>query len=299
MECDCLLPYQGEAFYWGSLAEPMSCIVGAFHANYHTTPGKYEHRMGTIEGGAMAILAGAGPMGLGAVDYAIHGGRAPSLLIVTDIDDERLARAASLITPEEAKKHGVDLRYINTAGMEAPAAYMKELTGKDGFDDVFVFAPVAPVVEMADAILGRDGCLNFFAGPTNPEFSAKFNFYNVHYAATHIVGTSGGNNEDLIESIRLMEQQKVNPSCMITHIGGLNADAQTTIDLPNIPGGKKLIYTHVTLPLTAIADFRAEAEKDSAHAALFADLADICEANNNLWCPEAEKRLLQDVDFTL
>ena len=299
MECDCLLPYQGEAFYWGSLAEPMSCIVGAFHANYHTDPGKYEHRMGTIEGGAMAILAGAGPMGLGAVDYAIHGGRPPSLLIVTDIDAERLSRAASLITPEEAKKHGVDLRYINTADLESPVEYMKGLAKGDGFDDVFVFAPVASVVEMADAILGRDGCLNFFAGPTNPNFSASFNFYNVHYASTHIVGTSGGNNEDLIESLRLMEQQKVNPSCMITHIGGLDADAQTTIDLPKIPGGKKLIYTHVTLPLTAIADFRAQAEKGGQHAELFADLADICESNNNLWCPEAEKRLLRDVDFTM
>ena len=299
MECDCLLPYQGEAFYWGSLAEPMSCIVGAFHANYHTDPGKYELRMGTIEGGAMAILAGAGPMGLGAVDYAIHGGRPPSLLIVTDIDAERLSRAASLITPEEAKKHGVDLRYINTADLESPVEYMKGLAKGDGFDDVFVFAPVASVVEMADAILGRDGCLNFFAGPTNPNFSASFNFYNVHYASTHIVGTSGGNNEDLIESLRLMEQQKVNPSCMITHIGGLDADAQTTIDLPKIPGGKKLIYTHVTLPLTAIADFRAQAEKGGQHAELFADLADICESNNNLWCPEAEKRLLRDVDFTM
>ncbi|MCI8611269.1 MAG: zinc-binding dehydrogenase [Clostridiales bacterium] len=299
MECDCLLPYQGEAFYWGSLAEPMSCIVGAFHANYHTDPGKYAHRMGTIEGGAMAILAGAGPMGLGAVDYAIHGGRPPSLLIVTDIDTDRLSRAASLITPEEAKKHGVDLRYINTADIENPVDYMKELTGKDGFDDVFVFAPVAPVVEMADAILGRDGCLNFFAGPTNPSFSASFNFYNVHYASTHIVGTSGGNNEDLIESLRLMEQKKVNPSCMITHIGGLDADAQTTIELPSIPGGKKLIYTHVTLPLTAIANFRAQAEKGGQHAALFADLADICEGNNNLWCPEAEQRLLRDVDLSI
>ena len=39
MECNCLLPYNGEAFYWGSLTEPMSCIVGAFHANYHTTAG--------------------------------------------------------------------------------------------------------------------------------------------------------------------------------------------------------------------------------------------------------------------
>lgn len=247
----------------------------------------------------MAILAGAGPMGLGAVDYAIHGGRPPSLLIVTDIDTDRLSRAASLITPEDAKKHGVDLRYINTADLENPVEYMKALTGGRGFDDVFVFAPVAPVVEMADAILGRDGCLNFFAGPTNPSFSASFNFYNVHYASTHIVGTSGGNNADLIESLRLMEQQKVNPSCMITHIGGLDADAQTTIDLPNIPGGKKLIYTHVTLPLTAIADFRVQAEKGGQHATLFADLADICEGNNNLWCPQAEKRLLRDVDFSM
>ena len=40
MECGCLLPYKGEAFYYGSLSEPMSCIVGAFHACYHTTPGK-------------------------------------------------------------------------------------------------------------------------------------------------------------------------------------------------------------------------------------------------------------------
>ena len=153
MECNCLLPYQGEAFYWGSLAEPMSCIVGAFHANYHTDPGKYAHRMGTIEGGAMAILAGAGPMGLGAVDYAIHGRRPPALLIVTDIDTDRLARAASLITPEEAKRNGVDLRYINTADIESPVEYMKGLTGKDGFDDVFVFAPVAPVVEMYTMLL--------------------------------------------------------------------------------------------------------------------------------------------------
>jgi len=52
---------------------------------------------------------------------------------------------------------------------------------------VFVFAPVRAVVEQGDAILAFDGCLNFFAGPNDPEFSAKLNFYNVHYAYTHIV----------------------------------------------------------------------------------------------------------------
>ncbi len=295
MECGCLLPYNGEAFYWGSLAEPMSCIVGGFHANYHTTNGSYVHKMGTVERGNMAILAGAGPMGLGAVDYAIHGGRPPRLLVVTDIDDARLERAASLITPEDAKEYGVDLRYINTTKLENPVEEMKALTGGDGFDDIFVYAPVQSVVEMADAMLGRDGCLNFFAGPTNAQFSAMFNFYNVHYASTHIVGTSGGNTDDMKESLALMEQQMINPSCMITHVGGLSAAPQTTLDLPKIPGGKKLIYTHIELPLTAIADFGKLAAEGGEHAELYADLDKICTANNGLWCPEAEKRILKEV----
>ena len=38
MEADSLLQYDGEAFYPASLSEPMSCIVGAFHASYHVPP---------------------------------------------------------------------------------------------------------------------------------------------------------------------------------------------------------------------------------------------------------------------
>ncbi|HBR02021.1 MAG TPA: L-sorbose 1-phosphate reductase, partial [Ruminiclostridium sp.] len=86
MELGCLLPYDGEAFFHGSLAEPMSCITGTFHANYHVAQGTYNHHMGIKEGGNMAILAGVGPMGLGAIDYAIHCDRKPRLLVVTDID---------------------------------------------------------------------------------------------------------------------------------------------------------------------------------------------------------------------
>ena len=39
MECDCLLPYDGEGYFLASLSEPMSCIIGAFHASYHTLSG--------------------------------------------------------------------------------------------------------------------------------------------------------------------------------------------------------------------------------------------------------------------
>ena len=288
MERGCLLPYKGDAFYFGSLGEPMSCIVGGFHVNYHTTPGSYEHQMGIVEGGNMALLAGVGPMGLGAIDYALHGPRRPALLVVTDIDPARLARAASIYSTEEAAGQGVKLIYLNTTGLQDVPAKLLELTDGKGYNDVYVYAPVAAVVEQADKILGFDGCLNFFAGPTNTAFTAQYNFYNVHYNATHVAGNSGGNTDDLIESLELMASGALNPSAMITHIGGLDAVIETTLHLPKIPGGKKLIYTQISLPLTAIADFR----KFGADNAVFARLADIVGKNNNLWCAEAEKYLL-------
>ena len=288
METKCLLHYNGEAFFYGSLAEPMSCIVGAFHAQYHTTNGSYVHKMGIKDGGYLAILAGAGPMGLGAVDYAVHGPIKPKKLVVTDIDDARLERAASIFTVEEAAKHGVELIYLNTK--DKTADDLKALTDGSGFDDVFVYAPVRPVVEMANDILGRDGCLNFFAGPVDSQFKAEFNFYNVHYASTHVVGTSGGNTDDMIESLRMMESGSLNPAAMITHIGGLNASVETTLNLPNIKGGKKLIYTNIELPLTAIADFEELGKTNE----MFAKLAEIVKRHNGLWNAEAEKYLLEN-----
>ena len=288
METGSLLAYKGEAFFHGSLAEPVSCVIGAFHAQYHTTNGCYEHKMGIVEGGKMAILAGVGPMGLGAVDYAIHGPRRPSLLVVTDIDDARLARAATLYTVEDAKANGVELVYLNTGCPDAVEKLM-QLSGNTGYDDVLCFAPVRPVVEQGDRILGRDGCLNFFAGPLDPQFRAEFNFYNVHYASTHIVGTSGGNTDDMREALELMAAGKINPAGMVTHVGGIDAVIPTTLNLPNIKGGKKLIYTGINMPLTAIADFAELGKTDP----LFAKLAKIVEKSNMLWSAEAEQALLE------
>ena len=204
MELGCLLPFKGEGFYPASLSEPLSCVVGAMHANYHTTPGKYVHDMEIKDGGRMALLASVGPMGLAAINYVLHReDRRPSLLVVTDINQERLDRAASLYTVEFARSRGIELKYVNTA-IADPVALLKELSGGAGYDDVFCFAPVAPVVEQADDILAFDGCLNFFAGPSRAPFKAPFNFYNVHYGSTHVVGTSGGNTDDMKEALHYM-----------------------------------------------------------------------------------------------
>lgn len=288
MECNCLLRYENDAFFYGSLAEPVSCIVAGYHTNYHTNNTTHLHTMGIIEGGNTILMAAAGPMGLGAIDYAIHCDRKPSLLVVTDIDNARLERAASIITVEEAEKCGVKLVYVNTNEVENARDYLMELTGGKGYDDAFVYAPVKPVIELADSVLGFDGCLNFFAGPTNPAFSATFNFYNVHYNFTHICGNSGGNTADMIESIEMMNDGRLNPTAMITHVGGLDAVIDTVLNLDKIPGGKKLIYNFISMPLVALADL-AELGKENP---LYRELAKIVENNNGMWCAEAEKYLL-------
>ena len=188
MELGCLLEYKGRAYYEASLAEPMSCSIGAFNAAYHTKMGVYHHDMGIKKGGKLAILAGAGPMGLGALTYALHRDVRPGMVVVTDINEDRLARAESLFPPKKVKeKDGIDLYFVNTANMADPAA-------------------------------------------------------------------------------------------------------ETTLNLPKIPGGKKLIYTHLTMPLIALTDLRAKGEQDNDPR--YTALADIVDAHNGLWCPEAEEYLL-------
>jgi threonine dehydrogenase-like Zn-dependent dehydrogenase len=232
-------------------------------------------------GGKVAILAGCGPMGLVAIDIALHGDVKPSLVVVTDLSIERLERAKQLFRPEDAKKDGIEFKFVATSDKTE----LLEITGESGYDDVFVYAPVSAVVELADEILGFDGYLNFFAGPLDKKFSANLNFYNVHYVQHHIAGTSGSTTDDMKDIVRLIGEKRITPAVMITHIGGIDAAIDTTIRLPEIPGGIKLIYTHINLPLTTINDFEKLGEADKR----FKALDEIVKRNNGLWCAEAEK----------
>ena len=280
-----LMKLNSDSYFNGSLIEPASCVIRGYKASLHLD----ENLMpvaGIKKGGKVAILAGCGPMGLVAIDIALHGDIKPSMVVVTDLDQARLDRAASIFSAEKAKEDGIELIFSNTSDKDELIA----LSGGTGFDDVFVYAPVPAVVELGDAILGFDGSLNFFAGPLDKKFSANFNFYNVHYAQHHVSGTSGSTPEDMRDIVKLLGENRLDPSVMITHIGGIDAAIDTTVNLPKIPGGKKLIYTHIELPLTALTDFERLGEKD----ARFKTLDELVKANNGLWSAEAEKYLLEN-----
>lgn len=92
--------------------------------------------MGVKPGGNIALLACAGPMGIGAIDYAINGGIQPSRVVVVDIDDKRPAQVQKLLPVELAASKGIELVYVNTKGMSDPVQKLRALTGDVGFDDI-------------------------------------------------------------------------------------------------------------------------------------------------------------------
>lgn len=288
IEKGCLLPYRGESFFEGALVEPLSCVIAGFKANFHLRDrNEYDHTMGVKEHGAMAILGGTGPIGSLAVDYAIHNTRRPDVLIVTGSTQAKLDRSRELYSPEEAQKYGVELHYVLTPkGSDFVEELKKYTPDQQGFDDIFLMVAQEDMVTKAEALLAGDGCLNFFAGPADSKFSARMNFYNLHYNATHFVGTSGSNTQDMKDAIACIEQKTVNLSKIATHILGLNDVCDSILKIPELPGGKKIVYSQKNFPLTDVQNFSDESSVGAA-------LKELVEKNNGLWSAEAEAYFLE------
>lgn len=277
MELDCLIPFEGQAYYEGSLCEPLSCVIAAFDSQFHLIPHTYQPVMGIKNGGSCLIIAGTGPMGLLAIDYALHSDRTPKTLVVTGLEEEKLARARRLYTSED-----VAVQFVNVKDM--PVAEQKQelaRLGGGGFDDVFCMLSVADLVAMGTQLLNPDGCFNQFAGPMDKSFSVPLNFYDVHYNFTHLTGTSGGNAANAAEAARLIAERRVDVAKVVTHVLGLDAAAETTLDQPAIGGGKKLTYTHKSFGRIDLETVDPESE-----------LGQILAAHDGAWSPEAEEWIL-------
>ncbi len=305
IEKGCLLPYHGDTFFEGAVAEPLSCVVAGFKANFHLRDrNDYDYVNGIKVGGNMVIMGGTGPMGMLAVDMAVHGDRRPGLLVVAGRTQEKLDRLKELYPEAEAAQNGVKLVYFNTTGYEDFSVPMREIA-PGGFDDVFVMVADEKVVNQSEKLLGWDGCLNFFAGPIDSGFTAPINFYNIHYNATHYVGTSGSNTQDMIDALALIEKKVISPGKIITHIMGLNAVSETILNFPNVPGGKKISYSGKRYPISAVENIGKNVDNCEKSADLSTngqencgkfeeELGAIVEKNGGIWTREAEEYFLEN-----
>lgn len=286
LERGCLLPYGGDSFFAGSLAEALGCCIRGYKGFYHTDYTNYQRFDGAKKGGKIAILGGAGPMGIGCVELAI-GYAGVNEVVVTDLNQDRLDYAARMCPVENAAKKDVQLHYVNTAGMDDPVQALLDLS-EGGFDDVFVMVPVSALFTMAEKICREDGCINFFAGPPVHDLPGSLNLYRVHYDGIHVVGTAGSIPEDMTDVLTLMEQNKINPGALVSHILGMGAVEETLYALEKPSGAKKVCYNELDIPLVAIDEFETLGKTDPMYAAL----ADIVKKNGGVWFAEAEQYLL-------
>ena len=286
LERGCLLPYEGDSYFAGSLAEALGCCIRGYKGFYHTDYTNYVRTDGAKKGGKIAILGGAGPMGIGCVELAV-GYAGVSQVVVTDLSQDRLDYAAKMCPVDKAAEKGVSLHYVNTSGMEDAAQALIELS-QGGFDDVFVMVPVPALFTMAEKICCEDGCVNFFAGPPVHDLQGSLNLYRVHYDGIHVVGTAGSIPQDMTDVLHLIEENKINPGAIVSHILGLNAAAETLFAMEKPSGAKKVCYNELDLPLIAIADLEELGKTNE----LYRQLDLIVKKNGGMWCAEAEEYLL-------
>lgn len=286
LERGCLLPYKGNGYYKASLVEPIACCLRGYKGMYHIDQDTYDRIEGARRGGKVAILGGAGPMGLATA--ALAGSFAGSAMCaVVDVSEERLKLAERRFTKEASMKNGCELHYVNTSGAVDPAAMLRELAG-GGFDDVFVMVPVPALFTLAEEICAFDGCINFFAGPSDRGLMGSLNIYRVHYDSIHVVGTGGSTPADMMDVVKLIEEDKIDPAIMVSHVLGLN-DYVVTVAAMEKPGGaKKLCYNHIDLPIFEVDSLPELGKTDP----MLAELAKIVASHGGLWCVEAEQYLL-------
>ena len=270
-----LIEWKGEGFYKAALSEPLACIIAAWRAQYHTVKESYKPIYGHKKDGITLLLGGTGAMGLFTILLWKIRASENSKLIIYSRNQEKLNSIAT--------EFSNDKRIFVISDKEKLISNYKEL-----IDDVVVFVPSKETVELGLSLLAYDGCLNMFAGPFDENFTASVNFHSIHYKRHHIVGSSGASREDFEKAISLLENGKLNPSYLITHIGGLSSVGESVKNLPNIGGGKKLIYPHIDFPLTAISDIDTLAENDSR----FVDIAQELKKSNGVWNEKAEKIIL-------
>ena len=94
----------------------------------------------------------------------------------------------------------------------------------------------------------------------------------------------------MVDIIELIEQDKINPGAIVSHILGLNAAKETLFDMGRSNGAKKICYNELDLPLIAIDDLKELGKTNPLYAAL----GEIVEKNGGLWCSEAEEYLLEN-----
>lgn len=262
--------YQGW-FYQGTATNDLDAAYGR---NVRSTLKK---------GGSCWLPGGAGAMGQMHTQLAVSSKEGPKRVLVTDMDKVRIAHVQEFLGPI-AKENGVELAFLNPADFADPADFDKAVKefAPEGFDDIVMLVPVAPLVSAYAKFLGKDGLMNIFAGiPAGKE--ATLCCGAIANGGARFIGSSGSKTQDLRNTIKFVQEGILKPVSALAAIGGMNVlkEGLEAVAAAKFPGKTVIFPNCPDMPLTGVNDI----------ATLVPGLEKTFDADGN-YSVETEKALL-------
>lgn len=209
-----------------------------------------------LKKGGRALFVGAGgPMGRMHVQHALEAPDPPSLIVSTDVSDERLADLR-VSYADEAREKGIAWADANPARPEDYRRVMSRF-GADGFDDIIVLTPVAAAISEAARRLAGRGVMNIFAGVARGTM-AELDLDDTVFRGTRVIGHSASSMEDMFTMLNEVESRRLSTNRSVAAIGSLEAakDGLKALKEAVFPG-KVVIFPNIKpLPLTALPDLK-------------------------------------------
>jgi L-sorbose 1-phosphate reductase len=232
-------------------------------------------------GGRAWFVGAGGPMGRMHAQRALQVPDGPSVVVCTDVSDLRLADLAASYG-SEAEANNTEFICLNPQNADAYAAGMARFK-EEGFDDIIVLAPVAPLIAEAGNWLAVGGVMNVFAGVGRGTL-ASLDLSDAYLRGVRVIGHSASSIDDLRLMLQFAETGVLSPNRSVAAIGSLEAvkDGLASV-IDTVYPGKVVIYPHIKpLPLTAVADLHTVLP--TVHAKL---------KDGKEWTNEAEAELLR------
>jgi len=207
-------------------------------------------------GGSCWLPGGAGAMGQMHTQLAVEAEDGPARILVSDLDDARIAAVQRLLAPR-IKERGIVFETLNPKRFATPEAFAEAVANfaPEGFDDIVMLVPVIPVVNAAARHLGRDGLMNIFAGiPAGQDGSLDAGA--IVRRGARFVGSSGSLTAHLRHTLSLAEAGRLDPSTALAAVGGMHALREGLEGVANarFPGKTVIFPNCPDLPLTPVAD---------------------------------------------
>ncbi len=172
-------------------------------------------RRTTLKPGGRTLFIGAGgPMGQIWLQIAIDSPDHPSWILVTEIDDARLAHLDQLFRPQ-AEAKGIEILFANPLTTDL-AALVEDGT----LDDLVGLTPVWMPIKAAERFVARDGLINIFAG-IKVGTKGTVDVGKIASEGVTAIGNSGSAVEDLQSVIVGALRGELRPNTSVAVIGPL------------------------------------------------------------------------------